>query len=161
MEIRVAKLTDKAEIIALYERSQDVTLLPDPTLTPRSELGQRLYERPALERYVATAVGTIIGHALIEPPNPNHVEIWRRSLGAADNTLIEMGGAFVEPALSGQGIWTSLLLHRIDLIRKRSAIPVSATWSVNEHVKKTFQKYGGVQAGRQSTRFGDVELFVF
>ncbi len=157
----MADSTDQAEIIALYERSQDATLLPDPTLLPRNELGQQLYDRPALERFVATAVGKIIGHALIESPNPNHVEVWRRSLDNTDITLIEMGGAFVEPALSGQGIWTALLLHRIDFIRKQSAVPATATWSVNEHVKKTFQKYGGIQAGRQSTRFGDVDLFVF
>jgi GNAT superfamily N-acetyltransferase len=128
---------------------------------PRSKLGERLYGRLAMERYVATEAGKVIGHALIEPANPAHVDAWGLSLGAADSTLVEMGGAFVEPSLSGQGIWTSLLLHRIDVIRKRSAVPVTATWSVNEHVKRTFQKFGGVQAGRQSTSFGDVDLFVF
>jgi GNAT superfamily N-acetyltransferase len=161
MEIRAADMADQAEIISLYERSQDATLLPDPVLSPRHELGKRLYDRPAIERYVAIESGKIIGHALIEPPNQNHVDAWRQTLKVTNLPLIEMGGAFVDPMLSGRGIWTSLLLYRIELIRKHSAIPVTATWSINEHVMKTFLKYGGVNACQRSTSLGEVALFVF
>ena len=72
-----------------------------------------------------------------------------------------MGAAFVEPALSGRGIWTALLHHRIKAIRETSAYPVTATWSVNEHVKRTFRSHGGMYATRQSTPLGEVDLFVF
>ncbi len=95
MEIRVANIGDQAEIVALYERSQDATSLPDPALIPRSELGKRLYDRPALERYVATVAGQIVGHALIEPPNPEHFDAWQQCLGNTSTPLIEMRGAIV------------------------------------------------------------------
>jgi GNAT superfamily N-acetyltransferase len=161
MEIRAADLKDKAEIIALYERSQFATSLPNPALIPPAELGQRLYDRQAIERFVAIEGGRIVGHAMIEEPNSEHEEIWRQALDNTCDALVEMGAAFVEPALSGQGIWSSLLLHRIILIRKAGAHPVTATWDTNEHVKRTFKSYGGINAGRQTTPLGEVALFVF
>jgi GNAT superfamily N-acetyltransferase len=161
MEIRAADLADKAEIIALYERSQLATGLPNPALIPPGELGQKLYERHAIERLVAVEVGRIVGHAMIEEPNLVHEEMWRQALQYTNNPLLEMGAAFVEPTHSERGIWTSLLLHRIETIRSVGAHPVTATWITNEHVKRTFEKNGGINAGRQITPFGDVELFVF
>ena len=72
-----------------------------------------------------------------------------------------MGGAFVEPKLRRLGIWTALLLHRIEVIREMDAIPVTATWSINDHVKRKFEVFGGIHAGHQTTQNGDVDLFVF
>jgi GNAT superfamily N-acetyltransferase len=161
MNIRVADLADKAEIIALYERSQLATALPNPELIPPAELGQRLYERHAIERFVAIEGGRIAGHAMIEEPNPGHEEAWRQALDDTNGALMEMGAAFVEPALSGRDIWSSLLLHRINLICKAGAHPVTATWNTNEHVKRTFKSYGGIHAGQQTTPLGEVALFVF
>lgn len=161
MEIRIADLADKTEIITLYERSQNATGIPDPTLIPPGELGQKLYERHAFHRYIAIEAGRIVGHALTEEPNPAHAEKWRYALQESDDPLVEMGGAFVDPTLSGKGIWTGLLKHSIDVIGKSGAHPVTATWSTNEHVKRTLLSQGGINAGRQFTPLGSVDLFVF
>lgn len=161
MEIRVASPSDQNEIISLYARSQAATELPNPIFIPQKELGQHLYARKAMERYVTTEAGKIIGHALIEPPNPAHVTTWRQAVDDSNVELIEMGGAFVEPTLSGRGIWTALLLHRIEIIRRQSAVPVTATWAQNEHVKRTLLTHGGVDAGVGPTPLGEVRLFVF
>lgn len=161
MEIRIAKESDRLNIIALYERSQLATGLPDPAFTPQSELGMRLYQRHAITRLVAIEAGQIVGHAMIEEPNSDHEAVWRIGLQDTGKPLIEMGAGFVDPTFFGQGIWTSLLRHRLQIIRARGAYPVTATWSRNEHVKRTFLANGGIAAGRQVTPFGDVDLFVF
>ncbi len=161
MKIRTATLSDKSEIIALYERSQSATGLPNPVLIPPSELGSKLYQRRTFERFVTIQAGRIVGHAMTEQPNQQHEAAWRSALDDTEERLVEMGAAFVEPALSGRGIWTSLLLHRIKIIRDVGSYPVTATWSSNEHVKRTFLANGGISAGRQSTAYGDVNLFVF
>lgn len=161
MEIRVASLRDKDEIVSMYERSQLVTGLPDPQYVPANELGDRLYSRHAIERYVAIDESQIVGHGLIELANPIHEDAWRRVLGDDTSRLIEMGGAFVEPKLGRLGIWSALLLHRITIIRELGGVPVSATWVENEHVKSRFTKYGGLSAGRQTTPKGEVDLYVF
>ena len=161
MEIRAAGLADKRDIIAMYERSQLATGLPNPAFIPSSKLGQMLYNRHAIERFVAIETGQIVGHAIIEEPNPDHDQAWRHALNDTNGSLVEMGAAFVEPELSGYGIWTSLLLHRIRIIHLAGAHAVTATWSTNEHVKRTFAARGGIEAGRQSTHLGEVDLFVF
>lgn len=161
MEIRCADELDQAEISALYRRSQAATGLPDPDLLPPGSLGNRLYSRNAIERYVAVQAGSIVGHALIEPANAVQEQKWREAIDDADIRLLEIGGAFVEPQRFGTGIGTELLLHSIDRVRQLRARPVSATWSSNEHVKRTFQKHGGKCAGVQATPLGEVALFVF
>lgn len=161
MEIRSASLKDRAEIVRMLERSQLMTGLPDPRRIPANELDERLYARRAIERYVAVDDGRIVGHGLIEEANPNHEVVWRSVLPCTTESLIEMGGAFVEPKLGRLGIWTALLRHRIEVIRDNGSIPVSATWSENEHVRRKFEVYGGINAGRQYTEHGDVDLFAF
>lgn len=161
MIIREALPAEKSEIINLHERSQAATGLPNPLIIPPGELGSRLYAREAIKRYVATEAGIILGHGLIELPNDEHVSKWQEALNSPAGKLIEIGGAFVDPDLSGRGIWTGLLLHRLTEIRKLSATPVTATWSHNEHVKRVFKKHGGIYAGTQDTQQGAVDLFVF
>ena len=161
MIIREALANDKPEIIYLYERSQAATGLPNPLIIPPAELGSRLYAHEAIKRYVATEAGKILGHGLIEPPNDEHTNKWRKALNDPAGKLIEIGGAFVDPDLSGRGIWTGLLLHHLTDIRTLSAAPVTATWTQNEHVKRVFKKHGGFYAGTQDTQQGVVDLFVF
>lgn len=161
MIIREARLNDSPEIINLYERSQAATGLPNPLIIPPGELGGRLYTRKAIKRYVATEAGIILGHGLIERPNDEHTTKWQEVLNNPAGKLIEIGGAFVDPDLSGRGIWTGLLLHSLTEIRKLSAAPVTATWSQNEHVKRVYKKHGGIYAGTQDTQQGAVDLFVF
>lgn len=145
----------------MYERSQDATGLPDPRYVPRHELGERLYARHAIERYVALIDGRVVGHGLTEPPNPQHEDAWRAKLSSKEDQLIELGGAFVEPSFARAGIWSALLLHRVEAVRKKNAIPVSATWSTNKHVRDRFELCGGVYASRQVVGAGEVDLFVF
>jgi N-acetylglutamate synthase-like GNAT family acetyltransferase len=161
MMIRKAEISDRESILELYERSQLATGLPDPEIYPPNELIKNLYNRRVIERFVAVEAGRIVGHALIEEPNPVHQTDWLDALSNPDSRLIEMGGAFVDPTLARQGIWTSLLLHRINLIKNNEAFPVTATWSVNVHVKRTFKANGGVHAGVHDSRLGVVDLFVF
>jgi GNAT superfamily N-acetyltransferase len=162
MEIQRANPEDKDEIVRLYKRVQSVTGIPDPEHIAPDELEGRIYSDRAIERYTIRHLGRIAGHGLIEHPDPGHEEIWRAGLSSnADDTLIELGGAFVDPDLKGLGMWTALLEYRLDIIKGINAVPVSATWMQNEHVKRTFQKYGGQEVGQQQLPAGKVSLFVF
>jgi GNAT superfamily N-acetyltransferase len=161
VEIRAAQLSDKPEIVDLYCRSQAATNLPDPTFIPTSELGNRLYEREAIARYVAIQAGQIIGHGMIENPNKLHLPVWQRGSNGCASPLIELGAAFVDPNFTSQGIWTALLKYRLLAAKELRSKPVSATWSQNSHVKKVFIKNGGFEVGTQQTAGGEVALFVF
>ena len=161
MIIREASFIDKPEVINLLIRSQLATGVPDPIVFPSQELGARLYAREAVKRYVATGADRIVGHAMIEKPNEDNIAKWRSALRHDMNDLLEMGGDFVDPNFSKQGIWTDLLRHRLRVIRHIGAIPVTATWSFNDHVKKVYLSHGAVAAGTQNTKNGDVDLFVF
>lgn len=139
MIIREAYETDKAEIIALYQNSQNVTGLPSPMLIPPSELGDRLYQRNAIKRYVSIEHEKIIGHGMIETPNPEHLEDWQDAINDDNVEFIELGAAFVDPSKFGRGIWSALLTHRLRVVRSMGAIPVSVTWTSNLHVQNTLK----------------------
>ena len=162
MEIRTANINEKDEIISLYKKVQAKTGIPNPQYVSPDDLEGRLYSERAIERYVVTYLGKIAGHGLIELPDPGHFDIWHAGLGGNQGEqMIELGGAFSDPDLKGRGLWTSLLEYRLDIIRDKLATPVSATWMQNEHVKRTFRKFGGEEVGKQSLPAGDVSLFVF
>lgn len=162
MEIQRAKTEDRDEIVKLYKRVQLLTGIPNPEYVTPDELEGRIYSERAIERYTIRHLGKIAGHGLIEHPDPGHEEIWRAGLSSnTSGTLIELGGAFVDPDLKRLGMWTALLEYRLNVIKEADAVPVSATWVQNEHVKRTFQKYGGQEVGQQQLPAGRVSLFVF
>jgi GNAT superfamily N-acetyltransferase len=161
MEIKTADPSHNIEITELYIRSQAATQLPNPAAISPSKLGELLYSRDAIERYVAIEAGEIVGHAAIENPNNMHEPLWRQRLVNKDQSLIEIGGIFVEPRLYGNFIGRALLQHSLIAVRKLAAVPVAATWSSNIHFMKVMKLYGGIDAGSQSTPLGDVKLFVF
>lgn len=162
MKIRKPNDHEKDEIVQLYKKVQSLTGIPNPDHVSPDDLEGRIYSDRAIERYVISHLGRIAGHALIERPDPGHMEIWEAAIGSeTQSAMIELGGAFVDPVLKGSGIWTALLVHRLKVIEEAGAIPVSATWVQNEHVKRTFQKHGGVEVGQQRLPAGEVSLFVF
>lgn len=160
MKIREAVPSDKEEIVALYKRSQESTGIPNPAFKPPEILGTYLYSRNAIGRYVVAEEGNIIGHGLIEVANPEHVGDWNVANGHKQQEIIELGGAFVDPSKSGRGVWSSLLIHRLEIVRSLGALPVSVTWSSNEHVKKRFIELGGREVGQKVTKEGEISLFV-
>lgn len=162
MEIRKAEAIDKLEIVELYKKSQAVMGIPDPIHNPPYELGQKLYDRKAIERYVAIEAGRIIGHGLIEEPNPENIALWLTGVSNKNIPLIELGGDFVDPDYSKLGVWSALLIHRLNyIVEHLDSIPVSATWSQNEHVKRTFRKFGGAEVAIKVVPEGEISLFVF
>lgn len=158
--IREALMVDKEKIIALYRKSQLATGLPNPIHYPPETLGMKLYDRKAVKRYIAEENGTIIGHGMVEIPNPDNVQVWSSILNDKNSKMLELGGAFVDPDRSGEGIWSKLLNHRIEYVKSVGAVPVSATWSSNDHVKRIFYKLGGVEAGTKKLPVGSISLFV-
>ena len=161
MKIRIALESDRSEIVNLYQRSQAATGIPNPDFYPSESLGDELYSRDAIERYVTTSQGKIIGHGLIEHPNPLSLSLWKNGIKEHEAELIELGGAFVDPTLIRNGIYTELLHYRLNIIRKLGAIPVSATWAQNIHVQKIFTTAGGREVARQQIQAGELRLFVF
>ncbi|TAK89126.1 GNAT family N-acetyltransferase [Patescibacteria group bacterium] len=161
MEVREATPKDRRAIVDLYKRSQVATHIPDPNFIPPEELSNYLYARNAIIRYVATEGNEIVGHGLIEHANPEHISEWRLATQAQENSFIELGGAFVDPARMGRGIWSLLLERRLHAVRQLGAIPVSVTWSASEHVKNHFVKVGGREIAQKETGAGSVSLFVF
>lgn len=159
MIIREANPGDKQEIVTLYRLSQHMSGIPDPDKISPEELGFKLYSRDAIERYVAIDEDKIVGHGMIESPNPDHLADWQ---GVAPNAdFIELGGAFVDPSKIGRGIWSSLLAHRLHTVRAMGSIPVSVTWSINHHVKQHFEKIGGSLVSEKQTEAGNICLYVF
>lgn len=161
MEIRIAQESDRPEIVDLYQRSQAATGIPNPAVYPSDLLGDELYSRDAIERYVATDDGNIVGHGLIEHPNPLSIFLWKSGIEDKEADLVEFGGAFVDPTQLRNGIYTELLHHRLDIIRKLGAVPVSATWGQNVHVQNKFIAAGGREVARQQIAAGELCLFVF
>lgn len=162
MEIRKAEVIDRIEIVELYQKSQAASGIPNPFYNPPSELGQKLYDRKAIERYVAVEAGRIVGHGLIEEPNSENISLWLTGISNKNIPLMELGGDFVDPNYSKLGIWTALIIHRLNYVVERlDSIPVSATWSQNEHVKRTFRKLGGTEVAIKAVPEGEVSLFVF
>lgn len=162
METRKATKIDRFEIVELYQKSQAISGIPNPIYFPPSELGQKLYDRKAIERFVAIEAGRIVGHGLIETPNPENISQWITGVNNIHIPLVELGADFVDPDYSRQGIWTALLTHRLNFVREQlESIPVSATWNQNEHVKKTFRKFGGIEVATKAVPEGKISLFVF
>ncbi len=158
--LRQATSADKAEILALSHKSQAATGMPDPTIIPPEQLESWIYTPRVRERFVAIRSGRIVGHAVIEEPNPGDLPIWRQSAPKGAK-LLELGGAFVDPNLAKQGIWTKLLEHRLQLIRDQGAVPVSATWMQNEHVKRVFKAHGGTEIAVAPPDAPIISLFIF
>ena len=75
--------------------------------------------------------------------------------------LLEMGGAFVHPDYAGQGVWTSLLEHRLDYVCSINKTAVTATWSQNEHVRRVFERSGAKYLGEKAVAGGDIALYRF
>lgn len=161
MLIRPATDADRSGIIDLYVSSQAATQIPNPDVYPPETLGDELYSRDAIERYVAVIDEQIVGHGLIENPNPLSIEFWKSGIKEANPRLIEFGGAFVNPSFSRRGIYSELLRLRISRIREFGAIPVAATWEQNEHVQRQFLVHGGEEVARQMIPAGELCLFVF
>ena len=162
MEIRCAHEADRQQVVDLYRRSQLATGLPNPSFLPPEQLETQLYSRPAINRFVAIEANQIIGHCVIEPPNPRHIPAWLGGLPANQSLpLLEIGGGFVEPSKMRSGIGSLLLAHSIEVVKAFPATPVSATWQQNEHVKRMFKVHAGKEVGSQVIEQGTVSLFVF
>lgn len=161
MQIRPATEADRSNIIDLYKSSQAATQIPNPNFYPPESLDNELYSRDAIERYVAVIDKRIVGHGLIEHPNPLSVDLWKSVITEANPYLIELGGAFVDPSLSRRGIYSELLSYRLGIIRELGAIPVAATWNQNKHVQRQFLENGGNEVARQKIPAGVLCLFVF
>ncbi len=162
MEIRKITESDRDEIVRLYQKSQAATHIPNPDFYPPDSLDTELYSRDALDRYVAVMDQKIVGHGLIENPNPISLDFWLNGMPPSNNArLLELGGAFVDPDFSRKGIYSELLSHRLNIIRKMGAIAVSATWITNIHVQRQFMKEGGEEVARQKVPAGVLCLFIF
>ncbi len=160
--IRLAEPQEKPEIVALYQLSQADSGIPDPVVYPPATLGEDLFGRQTLERFVAVADDKIVGHGITEIPNPLSVAIWRQGLAQpTTKPLIEFGAGFVHPEYTRRGIHAALLVHRLQIIRDLGAVPVSTTWLQNVHVQKNFLAHGGREVGRQEIKAGTLCLFVF
>jgi len=162
MLIRSATEIDRSVIIDIYRKSQVATGIPSPEYFPPDKLDEYLYGRDAIERLVAEVSGRVVCHTMIENPNPEHIEKWQAGLkDRSGPRLLELGGSFVDPDFSRQGIWSDLFYQSILLSQQNRAIPVSVTWAQNEHVKRKFVSFGGREVGTQIIPAGTLNLFVF
>ncbi len=161
MIIRAAGDRDRGDIVDLYRASQAATGIPNPTVYSPETLGDELYSRDAIERHVAVIGGKIVGHGLIEHPNPLSIELWRAGIADSAARLIEFGGAFVDPLHMRKGIYTRVLSYQLEIIHGLGAFPVAATWKQNEHVQRLFSANGGREVAKQEIPAGELRLFVF
>lgn len=159
--VRRARESDRAGIIDTYLTSQRMTGIPDPEYCPPEMLGDRLYQRLAVGRFVVEREGVIAGHGLVELPNSDNVRNWLEGSKRKPEHLLELGGAFVHPEYTGQGIWSSLLERRLAFVRSAGKTAVTATWSQNEHVRRVLMRNGATQVGEKSVKGGEIALYRF
>lgn len=159
--VRRARESDRYGIVEAYVQSQRATGIPDPEYCSPDMLGERLYQRLAVGRFVVDREGVIAGHGLVELPNPDNIQLWLNDSKRRPEHLLELGGAFVHPDFVGQGIWTSLLEHRLRFVRSAGKTAVTATWSQNEHVRRVFERNGARQVGERPAKGGDIALYRF
>ena len=161
VSIRRATEADRQAIVDTYVLSQEATGCPDPSTCPPQLLGDRLYERLAVRRYVAESMGRVVGHGLVELPNTAHIPTWISGTKRRPEQLLELGGAFVHPDFAGKGVWTKLLEHRLEYVRSLTKVAVAATWLQNDHVMRVFERYGAERVGQTATPNGNVVLYRF
>lgn len=160
--VRLAEERDREGSIELYRLSQRVTGIPDPRFVPENLLEQRLYDGLVLKRYVAEHAGKLIGHALVELPNPPHIPQWIGDTKLRPQGILELGRAFVHPDYFGQGVWTELLRRRLSFVEEEvGRTAVAATWIQNDHVKQTFERFGAVHVGDKPVADGEISLYRF
>ena len=162
MLIRPATESDRPTIAEIYRKSQAFTGIPNPEYFPPDQLEELLYNRDAIERLVAEVSGKVVCHTLIEHPNPEHIEKWESGFKVkSDLKFLELGGSFIDPYFSRHGIWSALFYRSLLMAHQYPAIPVSATWVQNDHVKRKFVSFGGREVGTQTIPAGSLSLFVF
>lgn len=157
--IRTATAYDREQSVALYKKSQAAT--GHPQFIPAEFLEHRLYEGPVVKRYVAERHGIILGHGLVERPNPHNVDDWTYGTDLTKDDLLELGRAFVDPDHAGEGIGTRLLEVRLKFITDAGKVAVAATWFDNVHVMRMFERLGGVNVGDKSVTDGIISMYRF
>lgn len=156
--VRQATAEDLPAITALAEKSARVTGLPP---LPPAEVAPRLLAREAMYRLVACDLqGRIVGHGMLETPNPDHMDLWTEVTGPG--TLAEIGGGFTEPDLRGRGIGALLMEEALRVCRQKKWTPVAVIWSKNLAVQQAaLDRYGAVHAGSVDSEFGSLDLMTF
>lgn len=155
--VRAATNADLPSILALAETSAQVTGVPP--LPPR-EVGPALLARTALWRMVAMHAGQIVGHAMLEQPNPEHMAVWAPAAGP--ELIVEVGGLFTCPDHSRSGIATLLLGELLHVCAEHHWTPVTASWTHNRAAQHAaLARAGATRVGSTSTPQGEVDLHVF
>ncbi|MDB5185284.1 MAG: hypothetical protein JWN38_1092 [Candidatus Saccharibacteria bacterium] len=80
VEVRVAEDSDEAAIILLYRYAEGARGEMETSALPSADLRDQLYGRTPIERYVAIRYGHLIGHGLIEDPNPDYLPEWQNGI---------------------------------------------------------------------------------
>lgn len=159
-EVHLSDEVRSLEVAELYQLSQDVT--GEPKYVPREFLPRRLSDASVIQGYSAELEdGTVIGHALIERPNPLHVPEWTKGTSLHMYELYELGRGFVHPEYTRQGVWTELIRHRLEVTRTVGVTAVAAVDLSRPYLARTLMSLGGVHVGNKAVADGRLALFRF
>jgi hypothetical protein len=163
IEVRSALDSDRKDIARIYGYTQGVYMYRNSPLSSLNGLEDELYSEPTpIERLVALEDGRIVGQGIIAEPNDSALEALSHTPALQSGIrLIDMSQGFMDPLYNRRGIWTTLLLHRIQLIKSLQAIPTFEIDTDHDYMENALFDKGAEKVSTRKTSMGMRALYIF
>jgi hypothetical protein len=149
------------EDLARYSPTNPANGRNDPTLYLPKPLSEVVTSPHNIRHYLAIINKDrkseyVVGHAVVQSPNPDHAEVWLRGLRKVKPTaslnILELGGAVVDPDHEGKKNWSILIEARLlDIAENLGGHAVCAVESSNTEIMAKVSEFGGHVVGRSHT----------
>jgi len=163
IEVRPALDSDRKDIVRIYGYTQGVRFSKDTPLSSLGELEAEACHKPdPIKRLVALEDGRIVGQGTILEPDTASLEALSQTLALQNSVrLIDMSQGFMDPLYNRRGIWTTLLLHRIQLIKSMQAVPVFEIDAHHDYMEHALVDKGAEKVSTRKTSMGMSALYIF
>ena len=163
IEVRPALDSDRKDIVRIYGYNQGVRFSNGTPLSSLSGLEAAVYHKPdPVERLVALEDGRIVGQGtILEPDNVCLEALSHTPALQSGIRLIDMSQGFMDPLYNRRGIWTALLLHRIELIKSLQAIPTFEIDTCYDYMGNALVDKGAEKVSTRKTSMGMRALYIF
>jgi GNAT superfamily N-acetyltransferase len=163
IEIRTALDSDRKDIARIYGYTRGVCFYKTTPVSSLNGLEAELYDvAEPIERLVAIEDGRIVGQGVIAEPDDIALEALSHTPELQSGIrLIDMSQGFMDPLYNRRGIWTALLLHRIQLIKSLQAIPTFEVDTCHNYMENALVDKGAEKVSTRKTSMGMRALYIF
>lgn len=163
IEVRTALDSDRKDLTRVYGYTRGVSPYRGSPSTSLDSLEADLYNVPEpIKRLVALEDGRIVGQGTIAEPDDIALEALSHSPSFQSGVrLIDMSQGFMDPLYNRRGIWTTLLLHRIQLIKSLEAIPTFEIDTHHDYMEHALILNGAEKISTRNTSMGTRALYIF